>query len=70
MKELGWTVLVLIQNGNADTRGIRLIKLVWKVVEAVIDTRIMSVVQLYGVLHGFCAGRGTGTAVMELKLEQ
>ena len=43
--ELGWTVLALIPKGNADTRGIRMIELVWKVVEAVIYTQIKSVFQ-------------------------
>ena len=35
-----------------------------------IDTRIKSVVKLHNVLHGFFAGRGMGTAIMELKLAQ
>ena len=69
-KELGWTVLVLIPNGNMDTWGIGLLEVVWKVVEAVIDTRIKSVVQFHDVLHWFCAGRGAGTAIMELKVAQ
>ena len=38
--ELGWTVLVLIPKNNPDTWGIGLLEVVWKVVEAVIDTRI------------------------------
>ena len=36
--ELGWNVMVLIPKGNADTRGIRVLNVGWKVVEAVIDT--------------------------------
>ena len=35
-----------------------------------IDTRIKSVFKLHNVLHGFFAGRGMGTASMELKLAQ
>ena len=35
-----------------------------------IYTRINYAVQFQDVLHGFCAGRWTGTAIMELKLEQ
>ena len=61
-------MLVLISKGNADTRRIALLEVVWKVVEAVIDTRIKSVVQFHNVLQGFCAGRGAETAIMELKL--
>ena len=35
-----------------------------------IETRIDSVVPLNDVIHGFCAARGAGTAIMELKLSQ
>ena len=38
--EWGWTMLVLIPKGNANTRGIRLLEVVWKMVKAVIDTWI------------------------------
>ena len=33
---------------------------VWKVVEAVIDTRTKTVVQFHDVLHGFCAEKVMG----------
>ena len=39
-----------------------------QVVEAVIDIWIKSLSKLHDVLHRFCAGRGTGTAIIELKL--
>ena len=68
--ELGWTMLVLIPNGDVDTRNIGLLEVVCKVMEMVIDNRINLVVQFHDVLHGFCAGRGTGTTIMELKLAQ
>ena len=68
--ELGWTFLVLIPKGNTDTRGIGLLEVVWEVVEAVIDTRVKTVVQFHNFLHGFCAGRGAETAIIELKLAQ
>ena len=42
----------------------------WKVVEAVIYIRIKIVVQFHDVLHMFCAGTGTGIAIMEIKLAQ
>ena len=51
--ELVWSVLVLIPKGNADTWDIRLLELVWKVVEAVIESWIKSVVHFHNVLHGF-----------------
>ena len=70
LTELGCIMLVMIPKGNLDTRGIGLLEVVWKVAETVFDTRIKSVVQFHNVLHGFCAGRGTCTAIMELKLAQ
>ena len=62
--ELVWAVLVLIPKGNSDTWGIRILEVVWKVVEAAINARIKSVVQLHNVLHGFSTGRRMGTAIM------
>ena len=47
-----------------------MLDVLWKVVEALIDTRIKTVVQFHDVLHGFCAGRGTGTTITELKISQ
>ena len=63
-------MLVLISKVNADNRGISLVEVVWRVLEEVINTCINSVVQFHYVLHGFCAGSRTGTAIMELKLAQ
>ena len=45
--------MVLIPKRNADTRGIKMIDVVRKVVEVVIDTRIKIVAQFHDVLHGF-----------------
>ena len=69
-QELGWTVMVLIPKGTTDTRGIGLLETLWKVVEALIDTRLRTILQLNGVLNGFRARRGAGTAIMELNLAQ
>ena len=68
LRELVWTVLVLIPKVNTDTKGIGMLEVVWKVVEAVINTRIKLVFQFHDVLHGFFAGRETRTTIMELKL--
>ena len=51
-------VLVLISKGTIDTQGIGLLETLWKVVEAIIDTR------------RFRAGRGADTAIMGLKHTQ
>ena len=63
-------MMVLIIKGNVDTWGIGTLVVVFKVVEAVIDTWIRTVVKFNDVLHGFCARRGTGTTIMEIKLMQ
>ena len=68
--ELGCNGLVKIPRVNADTGGLCMLEVLWKMVEAVIDTHILKVVQFHGFLHGFFAGRGAGTAIMELKLAQ
>ena len=68
--ELLWTALLLIPKLNVDNWGIGILEVFWKVVEEVIENQINSVVQFHDGLHGFCAGRGTGTSTMELKLAQ
>ena len=64
------TILVLIPKGNTCTRSIGLLETLWKVVDAIIDTRLRSSIHFYYVLHRFRAGRGVETATMELKLFQ
>ena len=39
-------------------------------VEALIDTCLKQALQMHDFLHGFRSRRGTGTAIMELKLDQ
>ena len=69
-RELRWMILVLIPKGTTDTRGIILLETLWKLVEALINTRLKTSLQMHDVLHGFRYGRWTGTAIMELKLAQ
>ena len=63
-------ILVLIPKWNMDTRGVGLLKYLWKVVEAIIDTRLRESFCLHDVLHSFLTGRGTGKEILELKLAQ
>ena len=46
------------------TRGIGLLILIWKVVEAKIDTSLREIVRLHDVLQGFHTGRGMGTEIL------
>jgi Reverse transcriptase (RNA-dependent DNA polymerase) len=69
--ELTWTLLVLIpKDGDTSTRGIGLTETLWKIIEAIIDTRIKEVIRFHDILHGFISRRGTGTAILEAKLSQ
>ena len=69
-KEFGWMIIALIPEGDANIRRIGLLKSLWKVVEVIIDTCLRVSVCLYGILHGLRTGRGTGTAILGLKLVQ
>ena len=69
-QELGCSVLVLIPKDATNTRSIGLLETLWKVVEALIDTRLCVSLQLHNVLHGFRDRIGTGTAIMELEIAQ
>jgi len=67
--QLGLVVTVLIPKGGSDYRGIGLLKLIWKVIERVIDKRLEAIA-LHDSLHGCRNGRGMGTAVIKAKLTQ
>ena len=54
-QELGWTILVLIPKETTDTRDISLLETLWKVVEALINTRLRAILQMHNVLHEFRA---------------
>ena len=69
-QELGWNVLVLIPKVSKYTRVIGLLETLWKVVEALVYTRIRASIHFHDVLQSFQAGRGTGTVIMELDLFQ
>ena len=65
-----WQTVVLIPKGKKDYRGIGLVEVVWKVVAAILNRRFTSSITYHDALHGFRAGRGTGTATLEAKLLQ
>jgi hypothetical protein len=64
--QMTWMIVVLLPKGGGDYRGIDPI---WKVVEKVMVARL-SVIKLHDCLHSGLPGRGTGTAIMEVKLQQ
>ena len=63
---LGCTTLILIPKGNIHNEHIGILEVPWKVMESIIDTRIKKSMAIHCVLHGFFAGRGTRTSIMEL----
>ena len=67
---LEWNVLVLIPKGNIDTQEIVLLEMLWKVMEAFIDTGLWASIQFHDVLHGLHVRRGMRTATIEIKLSQ
>ena len=60
----------MIPKGKNYYRGIGLVEVMWKVVEAILNRRLMASITLYEFLHGFRAVRGKGTATIEDKLLQ
>ena len=45
-------------------------EVMWKVVAVILNRRFTSSITYHNALHGFRAGRGTGTATLEAKLLQ
>ena len=69
-EESTWQAVVLIPKGKEDYRGIGLVEVMWKFVAVILNRRLTSSITFHDVLHGFRAGRGTGTATLEAKLLQ
>ena len=60
--------MVLITKGGREYHGIGLAEVVWKVVTVIISFCLTISIDFHDVLHGFWAGRGTGTISLEDKL--
>ena len=58
------------KGGGTDFRVIVLVEFLWKAISRIIYRRISSSIWFHDELHGFCMGRGTGTATIEDKLLQ
>ena len=65
-----WTTMVLILKGKGAYRVIGLVETIWKVCTSIVNIRLQSSIVLHDILHGFRHGRGTGTAIIEDKLDQ
>ena len=62
--------MILLPKGGGQFRGIGLLESVWKVMSLIMNQRFTANVKFHDALHGFRAGRGTGTATIEAKLLQ
>ena len=69
-EEVTWQAVVLTPKGKGYYRGIGLVEMMWKVVAVILNRRLTSSITFHDILHGFRAGRGTGTATLEAKLLQ
>ena len=60
----------LIPKGKKYCRGIGLVEVMWKVVEAILNCRFTASITYHDFLRRFRAGCGTGTATLEAKILQ
>ena len=60
--------VVLIPKGKKEYWGIGLVEVMWKVVAAILNSRLTTSITFHDLIHGFQAGRMTGTANLEAKL--
>ena len=71
MASCAWKMVVIIPEGRGiHFRGIGLAKVLWNAISVIINLRLSSSIQFHDTLHGFCAGRGTGTATLKSNLLQ
>ena len=70
MEEAAWQDVVLIPKKGGDYRGIGLVEVMWKTVAVILDHCFTVSITYQEPLHGFRAGRGMGTATLEVKLLQ
>ena len=64
-EEVAWATTVFLSRGRVEYQGIGLVEVVWKVCATVVNFRLKRSVTLNDTLHGFRAGRGKGTAILE-----
>ena len=65
-----YTVVVIPKGKGTNFRGIGLVEVLWKSISGIINFRILSSIQFHDAVHGFHAGRGTGTTTLKTKLIQ
>ena len=56
--------------GKKDYHGIGLVEVMWKVAAEILNRRLTASITFHDFLHGFWAGRGTGTTTLKAKMLQ
>ena len=69
-EETAWQAVVLIKKWGGDYRSIGLVEVIWKAVAVILNQRFTTTITYHDFLHIFRAGRGTGTATLDVKLLQ
>ena len=62
--------MTLLPKSDGGVRVIGLLETTWKICKAIIDARVKNKVTFHDSAHGFRSHRGTGTVIIELKLQQ
>ena len=62
--------VIIPKGGGTDFLGNGLVEFLWKAISGIINCRLSSSIQFHDVLHGFRAGRGTGTTTLKENLLQ
>jgi hypothetical protein len=68
-QSFGTGILVLIPKSTpGQYRGIALLEIIYKLISAIINRRLVASIRFHDAIHGFRTYRGTGTAILEAKL--
>ena len=65
-----WQAEFLLTKGGNDYCDIGIVEVMWKLVAVILNRRLKDSINFHDFLHGFWAGRGTGTATLKSKLLQ
>ena len=62
------TLVLIPKPGTSSFRGIALLETIYKLISMIIHRRLISSINFHDGIHGFRVGRGTSTAIINLKL--
>ena len=62
------TLVLIPKPGTDNFRGIALLETIYKIVSMIIHRRLITSIDFHDGIHGFRVGRGTSTAIINIKL--